>query len=259
MGGTHTHSPVACSRDLVGCEKYLRANFSTFARAICSVLLDSMTVERYSMYKLGSLICVNHGMGAPSLSILMHEVFKLLSYAKATNVTILRVGTSGGLGVEPGTVIVSSGALNSALEPVYTQHVLGRAVNHPTAADSDVAETIVKSNSNATSLNVISGLTMSCNDFYEEQARLDGYFCDHTAQQRADFLRHCHQVGVRNIEMEAAAFLAFCYRAKIKAAVVCVALVDRLQGDQVTSTSEKLTLYSSNCITAVFNYIKQQQ
>lgn len=39
-----------------------------------------------------------HGMGAPSLSILLHELLKLITYAKCTDVVFLRIGTSGGIG-----------------------------------------------------------------------------------------------------------------------------------------------------------------
>ena len=37
-------------------------------------------------------------MGAGSLSILMHELLKLIFYAKCRDVVFLRLGTSGGLG-----------------------------------------------------------------------------------------------------------------------------------------------------------------
>jgi uridine phosphorylase len=198
-------------------------------------------------------------MGAPSLSILMHELFKLLSYAKATDVTIIRIGTCGGLGVAPGSVVVSSGALNSALQPVYTQHVLGKAVDRPITVEQELVSAIVNCNSKETSFQVISGLTMSCNDFYEEQGRVDGYFCEHTVEERAEFLGRCHEMGVRNIEMEACAFLAFCCRANVKAAVVCVAYLDRLKGGQVTSHPEELAQFDVNCISAVFNFIKHKQ
>ena len=41
---------------------------------------------------------LQHGMGVPSASILLHELFKLLHYAGAKDVTLFRMGTSGGLG-----------------------------------------------------------------------------------------------------------------------------------------------------------------
>lgn len=59
--------------------------------------------ERFSMYKVGPVISVNHGMGMPSMSILLHEVSKLLYFGKARkDVIFIRVGTSGGLGINPG-------------------------------------------------------------------------------------------------------------------------------------------------------------
>ena len=44
-------------------------------------------------------ILVQHGMGTPSLSILMHELIKLVFYSKCQNVVFLRIGTSGGIGI----------------------------------------------------------------------------------------------------------------------------------------------------------------
>lgn len=45
-------------------------------------------------------------MGIPSLSIMIVEAFKLMNHAKAKDVKFIRLGTSGGIGVEPGTVVV---------------------------------------------------------------------------------------------------------------------------------------------------------
>jgi len=41
-------------------------------------------------------------MGMPSMKILLHELNKLLFYARAKDYICLRVGTSGGVGIEPG-------------------------------------------------------------------------------------------------------------------------------------------------------------
>ena len=54
------------------------------------------------MFKLGPVLTLNHGMGFGSASIALHEVAKLLRYAGATDYDFIRMGTSGGLGVEPG-------------------------------------------------------------------------------------------------------------------------------------------------------------
>ena len=44
----------------------------------------------------GPVLWINHGMGAPSLSIMIVETLKLIHYAKADGVTFVRIGTSGG-------------------------------------------------------------------------------------------------------------------------------------------------------------------
>ena len=54
--------------------------------------------DRYAMYKIGPVLSVNHGMGCPSLSILLNELIKLVEYAGCKDVTFFRMGTSGGLG-----------------------------------------------------------------------------------------------------------------------------------------------------------------
>jgi uridine phosphorylase len=68
------------------------------------------------------------------------------------------------------------------------------------------------------------------------QGRLDGAFCDFTEQDKMDFLERCKEIGVVNIEMEATIFGALTHHAGIKAAIVCVALLNRLNGDQVLIT-----------------------
>ena len=59
---------------------------------------------------------LNHGMGFGCLSIALHETIKLLHYAGATDVSFIRMGTSGGLGVEPGNVILTQSGYDSTLQ-----------------------------------------------------------------------------------------------------------------------------------------------
>lgn len=79
---------------------------------------------------------------------------------------------------------------------------------------------------------------MCCDDFYEGQARLDGAICDYTEKHKMQFLKKAHEKGVINIEMESLQFGAFCHAVNVQAAVVCVAILNRLEGDQVKSTPE---------------------
>ena len=57
------------------------------------------STDRYSMFKVGPVLFVNHGIGCPSLSILINEVLKLLFYADCKDVTFFRIGTCGGIGI----------------------------------------------------------------------------------------------------------------------------------------------------------------
>ena len=78
-----------------------------------------------------------------------------------------------------------------------------------------------------------SGKTVCTNDFYEGQARLDGAFCSYTESQKMEYLQWLKENGVSNIEMESTCFAALTHMGGIKSAIVCVALLDRLNEDQV--------------------------
>jgi len=67
------------------------------------------------------------------------------------------------------------------------------------------------------------------------QGRLDGAFCDFTEREKMDYLNGIHKEGVKNIEMESLSFAALTHHAGIRSAVVCVTIVDRLRGDQVST------------------------
>ena len=58
--------------------------------------------------------------------IFLHEVTKLLDYAGCTDVKFIRIGTSGGIGVEGGTVVSTENAINAKLEMSYTKSMLGQ-------------------------------------------------------------------------------------------------------------------------------------
>lgn len=58
-------------------------------------------------------------MGVPSIGILLHEVIKLLAHAKAKDPIFFRIGTCGGLGVEGGTVCISTEGVDELLNNYY--------------------------------------------------------------------------------------------------------------------------------------------
>ncbi|HLD46151.1 MAG TPA: uridine phosphorylase, partial [bacterium] len=105
-------------------------------------------------------------------------------------------------------------------------------------------------------LSVITGKTVGVNCFYEEQARLDGaLYPGYSQEEKMAFIHRIYKMGVRNFEMEIPQFASFCMRAGLRGAGVCVALLDRLKGDQVTPTPEELAEFSDRAQQVVVNYI----
>jgi len=214
--------------------------------------------ERYHIYKVGSILSASHGIGMPSMLIMLHEVAKLLHYAGATNVQYIRIGTCGGIGSEPGTVCVTTAGCIGTLEPVYEAIELGERKKYSAAVDSALVERLIQV-AGELKIPAVSGMTMGTDDFYEAQGRLDGALRpSFTEADKMAFLKKAYDAGVRNIEMESTAFAAFCQRAKIRGGIICAALVNRLNGDQVTSTPQQLGEYSLHAQTVVSEYMWQE-
>lgn len=51
--------------------------------------------------------CTQHGIGVPSVIVILHEILKLLHYAEAQDVKFFRIGTSGGLGINKQFIVSS--------------------------------------------------------------------------------------------------------------------------------------------------------
>ncbi|KRY83313.1 putative protein phosphatase 2C T23F11.1 [Trichinella pseudospiralis] len=122
--------------------------------------------DRYVLYKVSNCICVSHGIGFGSILVMLHEITKLLRYAKASDPIIIRVGTSGGIGIPASTVVISNGAVNGLLKPVHEFICAGQSFEFPTELDDNLAKQL---NRICSQLNFpcVIGRTMGCNDFYE--------------------------------------------------------------------------------------------
>lgn len=72
--------------------------------------------HRYALFKEGPVLCVSHGVGSSTFSVVLHEMLKLVKYAKCHDPIIIRIGTCGGVGVQPGTVVVTKDAFNGYLK-----------------------------------------------------------------------------------------------------------------------------------------------
>ncbi|XP_038652824.1 uridine phosphorylase 1-like isoform X2 [Scyliorhinus canicula] len=201
---------------------------------------------------------VKHGMGIPSISIMLHEIIKLLCHAKCTDVLAFRIGTSGGIGLLPGTIVITKVSVNACFDPYFEQNIMGMLVTYPTVLNECLAQELLKCSKEINQFNSIIGTTLCTSDFYEGQARLDGAFCNYTYEDKMNYLHCAYEAGVRNIEMESSVFAAMCNRSGIPGAVVCVTLLDRLQGDQIGSSHEVLTEYQERPQKLVGCYIKKK-
>ncbi|CAG5099076.1 Oidioi.mRNA.OKI2018_I69.XSR.g16229.t1.cds [Oikopleura dioica] len=190
---------------------------------------------RYCLFKVNHVLVANHGMGAGSVSILIHELLKLLSYAKAKNVSFVRMGTCGGLDVEPGTICLTDSAMGPDGERGYEFFQCGKKIRYPANANRELNELLASTCAKFNRTYKI-GNTVTSPDFYESQGRLDGAFCEYSEAAKLGWLADLSENrGAINCEMEAAIFLSLCQRAGVSAAVACVALLNRLHGDQVTT------------------------
>ncbi|XP_078539985.1 uridine phosphorylase 2 isoform X2 [Lissotriton helveticus] len=164
--------------------------------------------DRYSMYKVGPVLAISHGMGIPSISIMLHELIKLLHHAKCRDVMIIRIGTSGGIGVQPGTVIITDSAVDAFFRPQFELTVLDKVVIRGTELDKELIQELLQCSQEISQFNTIVGHTMCTYDFYE-------------------------------------------------AAVVCVTLLDRLQGDQINTPHDVLVEYQMRPQILISTFIKK--
>ncbi|CAJ0941834.1 unnamed protein product, partial [Mesorhabditis belari] len=213
--------------------------------------------DRYVVYKTGPVLWINHGIGAPSLSIMLNETLKMLAYAGAKDVSFIRLGTSGGVGVAPGTVVISDGAINGELKQKYVQWIAGERVERETHLDEGMRAELAQS---AAHLDIphAQGKTLCADDFYEGQMRLDGFFCNYESEDKFDFLRKLQSLGVRNIEMESTCFSATLLRAGVKGAICCVTLLNRMDGDQVKLDKDTYLEFEMRPFRVVTAYIRKQ-
>ena len=226
-----------------------------------SKILKLPKEERFSVYYTGGVLFSSHGMGMPSISIAVQELMKLVYFVKKGNLTEMdqvfwcRVGTSGGVGLAPGSVVISTEALLPDLKP-YRLFVTGKEHFFESKFPEKCIEAIIKANVKE-KINIVKGKTIGANSFYIEQNRIDGAISLCTEKEKMDWLKKASEFGVKNIEMETPLMAGFLnHWGFSNFAAICCTLLNRLNGDQITSTHEELERYSVNAETVLWNYLK---
>ncbi len=218
--------------------------------------------ERFVTRYCAGVLFASHGMGMPSASIAVQELMRMVYFLKRGDLQALdevfwaRVGTSGGVGLEGGTIVVTTEGLMADLQPY---RVLNGGLGEywfDSSFPAEVVEAVLAANEGS-GLRLVPGKTVAGNEFFLEQFRLDGAVCMETPDTKMAWLEWIHDNGVRNIEMEGAMMAGYLNHWGFpKFAMICCALLNRLDGDQVTATPEQLHEYSENAGLALFNYLR---
>ena len=218
--------------------------------------------ERFVTRYCDGVLFASHGMGMPSASICVQELMRMAFFLKQGDLDELdrifwaRVGTSGGLGVEPGTVVLTTESLMADARPYRLlagerEHYFDGSFPRRTA--EAIAET-----SRREEIGIILGKTVAANEFFIEQLRLDGAIRLAGEAEKFRWLDWIYGQGVRNIEMEGGMLAGFLNHWGFpEFAMICCTIVDRRRGDQVTSTAEQLRRYSANAGKVLFNYLEK--
>lgn len=227
---------------LCGSASRARALAAAFAGPAGEGLVDLTRTDRYALFRSagGRVVVASHGIGRPSVSVVLNELTKLFQYARAGDgkatedagsgrvgvgcgtvdlppVTYYRVGTCGGIGVPAGTLVLTSRVVDGQLRGKATSTVLGVPRSEPALFDERVVAALAayartvdwggggKADGRAGATDavnrVVVGTTATLDGFYEEQGRMDGASCGFDDAHRAAWLRTAYDAGVRNFEV----------------------------------------------------------
>ena len=225
-------------------------------KAIYQIKEDAFTftpifkTERFHLYKVGSTLIISHGVGMPSMMICLNEVTKLLIHTGNTDAEFLKVGPCGGLGIEPGTIVISKSAVNSKLEALQHTIECGEEYVYSTVLDEHLADELIEFNNKYTKFSLIAGKAIGAWDFYEEQGRMDGFLpLEYSLEERDLYFSQAENAGVKCIDMESLEFAAFCNHIGITASIVNAVIVDRFKSDEVNTAHAGHQVLAINLVT----------
>ena len=217
--------------------------------------------ERFVTRYCAGVLFASHGMGMPSASIAVQELMRMVFFLKGgdhdamSEVFWARVGTSGGVGLPGGTVVVTTEGVMADLGPYRLLKGGSGEYRFDSTFPMDVAEAIVAASAGS-GIPVEMGRTVAGNEFFLEQFRLDGAVCMETPESKMAWLEWINAEGVRNIEMEGAMLAGYLNHWGFpRFAMICTTIVNRIEGDQVTQSPAELHAFSERSGDVLFNYL----
>ena len=215
--------------------------------------------SNFKCYVIGSVLSISHGMGNPSILTILDNVSKIMYKAKNFDVKYIRLGTSGGLGVPAGTVIITESAYRTDLKKGFELFPLGKRVMYDTDMNQSLNKEIIQSQPEKLNFDLYIGNTIAADDFYQAQARTDGIINPNFNQEEKFlYFKKIRDLKIINFEMESTALASFCLRAEIPATMVTSTIINRMESDQPMATKEQMIGYINNSQSVVINYLKNQ-
>ena len=178
------------------------------------------------------ILCATSGMGAPSLSIVVNELFQV-GIRK-----IIRIGTCGSIQahIPVGSIVISQGALcrQGAANDIAP-------VEYPAVADPFLTVALVQA---AKKLNIDYhlGITASVDTFYEGQERIDSSANPHLRRSLQGITQEYRNLNILNYEMEAGTLFKMAGVYGFSATCICGVVAQRIQGEQVILESKEIAV-----------------
>lgn len=221
--------------------------------------------ERYHLYKIGPVLAVSHGVGAQSMSICLNEMAKLLVHAQAAeHVTFFKMGPAGGLGLEPGEMVISDAAMNHQFEQSMCVIACGEEYCTPTHLDQEVVNDVMNYAENTykkmADISIQTGGTLNTADYYEGQARLNGFLpLPYSKEEHDVYLQKAATLGIKSIDMESLYFAGFCNQLDIRVGIINVVIVNRLLGDDILINKQQQLAFQRQTSQFLASYIMHQE
>ena len=170
-----------------------------------------------------TVISATSGMGGPSLSIVVNELFQVGIR------TIIRIGTTGSIqaAVKPGDVVITSAALcrQGAADDIAP-------VEYPAAADPFVTVALANAARDLGVSHAV-GYTASVDTFFEGQERSASSANKHLLRSLRGMTEEYRHLNIINYEMEAATLFKIGSVYGFRAGCVCGVIAQRTEGESV--------------------------
>jgi|GEM_PF-1295082 len=210
-------------------------------------------------YRVGNILSISHGMGALSVICLLHDLTRLMQICGNTDLQYIRIGTSGGVNIDPGSVVITNTAYQPDLTIGSNMILSGKEAVVSTQMNTSLSKDIIRAQPETLPFALYWGNTIAADDFYLGQCRFDGAIKpNYDEKMRQDYFKQILEKNIYNFEMESVAMASFCNLANIPAAMITVTLLNRLDGDQVSTSATELDEFSERSRTVAINYLLSQ-